>query len=167
MCGQQPSDNPTMVRNPHSGKPLRDKHHEVNSGVDTELRLVSIPGVHPEWEESHPVRALEINGVSPALDALADWKRVQQADFKKIMKVIERVARLVRVLDEKHVTPDARRTGIYEMRAHRGHARLMFFYEPGPRGTAVCVLPFWKGVGNQRTAFDRALAMKRMWDSSE
>lgn len=137
--------------------------NRVNSRVDYLLELSDIPDMEAAWEESHSIRALVINGKSPVLDHLADLKRNALADYKKIIKVMERVARLGRVIDEKHVKQDAEKRGIYEMRAHKGHARVLFFYDEDTNQTVICTLGYWKGRGDQSKAFDLAVRMMEIW----
>ncbi|MCC5875327.1 MAG: hypothetical protein JJU11_03810 [Candidatus Sumerlaeia bacterium] len=132
-----------------------------------ELKLSKIPEVHDEWEQSHRVRALTINGKSPFMDVFANWKSAEPADYKKIMKVMERVARLDRVRDEKHVKADDNKSGIYEMRAHTRRARVLFFYDDDTCKTAICVHTYWKGAGNQETAFEQAVALMKLWQASK
>ena len=129
------------------------------------ITLHHIPDVEPEWEQSHRVRALVIDGKSPVLTQLAQWKSSEPADYKKIMRVMERVARLDRVKDEKHVRADGAKSDIFEMRAHRGKARVFFFYDNDQTRTAICVHTFWKGSGNQSKAFEQAATMMALWRS--
>ena len=94
---------------------------------------------------------------SPALEALVDWSQNQKPDFKKIKKVIQIVGQTHRVQNEKHVTKSSNKKheNVYEIRADKGHARLMFFYSED-EGTAifVCTNPYWKGEGNHDQAFE-------------
>lgn len=94
---------------------------------------------------------------SPALEALVDWEKNQKPDFKKIKKVIQIVGQTDRVKNEKHVvkSSNAKHENVYEIRADKGHARLMFFYSED-EGTAIfaCTNPYWKGKGSQDEAFE-------------
>ena len=111
------------------------------------------------WLWKLRVLTLEKDGIkkSPALEALADWSQNQKADFKKIKKVIQIVGQTHRVHDKKHVkkSSNLKHENVYEMRAHRGLARMMFFYSED-EGTAifVCTNKFWKTDDNQDQAFD-------------
>ena len=111
------------------------------------------------WKWKLRVLTLEKNGIkkSPALEALVDWSKNQKKDFNKIAKVIERVGQNHRVRDEKHVkkSKNSEHENVYEMRAHRGLARMMFFYSED-EGTAifVCTNKFWKTDDNQDQAFE-------------
>jgi hypothetical protein len=62
------------------------------------------------------------------LETLDEWKSREQADYRRILRVLRYVGSMERVNDEKHVKVDDQRRGRYEMRAHRGHARMLFFY---------------------------------------
>jgi putative component of toxin-antitoxin plasmid stabilization module len=137
----------------------------VNLKIDKQCKLVDIEGVDKRWEESHRIRALVIDGKSPVCDQLAKWKTSEQPDYKKIMKVMALVARQKRVINEMHVTSDGARSGIREMRAHRGHARVLFFYDDDSCETVICVHACWKGRGDQSRAFDLAAEMMRLWKS--
>lgn len=141
----------------------RGDEKKVNSKVDFSLDLADIPDIEAVWEESHSLRALVVKALSPVLDQLADWKNNQRADYRKILKVMERVARLDRVTDEKHVTADGLKRGVYEMRAHKGHARVMFFYDDDADQTAICTNTYWKGQGDQARAFDLAVSLMELW----
>lgn len=111
------------------------------------------------WLWKLRVLTLEKNNVkkSPALEALVDWSQNQEPDFKKIKKVIQLVGQTHRVRNEKHVKKSnhPKHDNVYEIRADKGHARLMFFYSED-EGTAIftCTNPYWKGEGSQDQAFE-------------
>jgi len=129
------------------------------------VELVDIEDVKEEWQTAHRVKALAVNGRSPALDALADWKKNQRADYKKIVKALRLAAANDRVLNENHVkwSPDQ---GVGEMRAHRGHARLFFFYTEDEEEIVVCTNAYWKAKpsrAEQDTEFRRCAQFKRIY----
>jgi mRNA-degrading endonuclease RelE of RelBE toxin-antitoxin system len=128
------------------------------------LELLEIPGVEASHQTSWKIRALAIDGVSPALEALLAWEKSEKADYKKIMKVMRIVGQSDRVRDEKHVkkSSNADHENVYEMRAHRGHARLMFFYSEEDEAVVVCTTSYWKGKGDQDTAFRQCSRLKQL-----
>jgi hypothetical protein len=104
------------------------------------------------------------------LEALTNWSQNQKADFKKIKKAIEIVGQTQRVQNEKHVkkSSNPNHDNIYEIRAHKGHARLMFFYSED-EGTAifVCTNPYWKGKGSQDQAFETCNKLKLAYEKQK
>ncbi|MFH0880809.1 MAG: type II toxin-antitoxin system RelE/ParE family toxin [Lentisphaerota bacterium] len=110
------------------------------------LRLVNIPFVDEGPQSRCRVVALEMDGKCPVLADLLDWKRNAKADFKKIVKVMRYVGQLGRVRNEKHVkkSDNPRHGEIYEMRAHKGSARVMFFYDERGQAIAVCTNTYFK-----------------------
>jgi len=129
------------------------------------IRLVDI--IHkPEWERTHPIRAIEVDGRCRVAEDLAELSRYDLGDFKKIMKVIRLVGERERVLNEKHVVRGKKHTEIYEMRAHRGHARLYFFYTPDQREVVVCTNSYWKtkpSFREQNESFERAERLRQRY----
>ena len=124
------------------------------------------------WIWKLRVLTLEKNGSkkSPALEALVDWSQNQKNDFKKISKVIERVGQNQRVRDEKHVkkSSNPKHRNVYEMRADKGHARLLFFYsEHEKTAVFVCTNPFWKGKGSQDQAFETCDQLRRLYEQQK
>ncbi|MFP4166929.1 MAG: type II toxin-antitoxin system RelE/ParE family toxin [Opitutales bacterium] len=104
------------------------------------------------------------------MEALADWSQHQKKDFKKIAKVIERVGQAHRVRDEKHVkkSRNPKHENVYEIRADKGHARLMFFYDDDAETAVfVCTNPCWKGSGNQDQAFETCNQMKLAYEKQK
>jgi len=124
------------------------------------------------WIWKLRVLTLEKNGSkkSPALEALVDWSENQEQDFKKISKVIARVGQLHRVQDEKHVkkSSNPKHENVYEIRADKGHARLMFFYsEHEKTAVFVCTNPYWKNKGNQDQAFETCDKFRRLYEQQK
>lgn len=135
------------------------------------LDLQEIPGLSQNDQTHWQVRVLVIETEgqrkSPALDALDEWKTNQRGDYNKIFKVMKRVAQTTRVRDPNHV----KRSGnpdhgeVYEMRAHRGHARLMFFYARHEKtAVVVCTNAHWKNKGSQDQAFGLCDQLKKLYD---
>jgi len=52
---------------------------------------------------------------------------------------------------------------VYEMRADKGHARLMFFYDIEEESIIICTNHFWKGKGLQDTAFKKCAEFKELY----
>ena len=136
------------------------------------LDLHEIPGLSQNDQTHWQIRALvmETEGQrrSPALDALNEWRTNQRGDFNKIIKVMKRVAQTTRVRDPNHVkrseNPD--HGEVYEMRAHRGHARLMFFYGKHQKtAVVVCTNSHWKTKGNQDQAFKLCSQLKQLYEN--
>ena len=124
------------------------------------------------WLWKLRVLTLEKDNVkkSPALEALVDWSQNQKPDFKKIKKVIQLVGQSRRVKNEKHVkkSSDPKHDNVYEIRADKGHARLMFFYSED-EGTAifVCTNPYWKGQGSQGCAFETCNRLRLAYEQQK
>ncbi|PTX94740.1 hypothetical protein DB346_22265 [Verrucomicrobia bacterium LW23] len=122
------------------------------------LRLRKIRGISdgPVWH----LRVLEIHGKDPVTPYLQEWSRFNREDFKRIIRVMERLSKYEKILDEKHVKQSATNKSIYEMRAHTGKARIMFFYvercKPYNGRLIICTNVFEKGRGDQDKAFQRA-----------
>lgn len=129
-----------------------------------DVRLLDIIGVEPGWESVHVVRALSVDGKSPALEGLLDLERNHRDDYKKIMKVIRLVAGNQRVINPKHVKQGDTFKEVYEMRG--GHARLFFFYTPDAEQIVVCANHYWKareGEREQDTAFERCNSLRLLY----
>jgi hypothetical protein len=134
------------------------------------IELVEIPSVRPEEQSRWKVRALSLDGHSPALVALHEWQKKEFADFKKIMKVMRMVGGMHRVPDQNKVKrcENPAYGEIYEMRAHKGHARLMFFYsEREDAAVVVCTNDYWKEKGSQDAAFARCAKLKQIYESHD
>jgi len=135
------------------------------------LDLDNVKGLDPSDQTHWKIKLLVINTGSqkrsPALDALDDWSKNQKADFKKMIKVMKRVGQTTRVMEPKHVkkSKNAKHENVYEMRADKGHARLMFFYsESDQAAVVVCTNPYWKGKGSQDQAFDICDQLRRQYE---
>lgn len=130
------------------------------------IELWEIPNVPDAPSNPWKVRVLAIDGRSPALTALDGWAQKQAADFKKIIKSLRYASQTTRVHNEKFVkkcaNPD--HGDVYEARADKGHARLMFFYSPKDGSVIVCTNSFWKGQGSQDNAFGQCAKLKALFD---
>ena len=117
------------------------------------------------WIWKLRVLTLEKDNVkkSPALEALTDWAKNQKSDFKKIKKVILLVGQAKCVREPKHVkkSSNPKHENVYEIRADKGHARLMFFYsEDEGVPIFVCTNSHWKGKGSQDQALKNCNELK-------
>ena len=131
------------------------------------IELLDIPGLRAEEQTRWQVRALAFDGQSPALVTLRQWQQTEFTDFKKIMKVMRIVGGMHRVPDENKVKrgENPAHGEVYEMRAHKGHARLMFFYsERDDAAVVVCTNDYWKGKGSQDAAFARCAKLKQLYE---
>lgn len=133
------------------------------------LELIEIPGMELSHQTCWKVRALAVDGSSPALNALLVWAKSQKADYNKIMKVMRIVGQTRYIVDPKKVkkSSNSQHEGVYEMRAHRGHARLMFFYSEEEESVVVCTHDYWKGRGSQDSAFRRCAELRQFYLSHQ
>jgi hypothetical protein len=140
----------------------------VNLQVDTLVELVEVPGVPVKTGTVWKIRALQIDGKSLALDALENWQRTTPADYKKILKAMEIAVSKVRVQSPNHVKKcsDPAYETSYEFRAHRGSARLMFFYDTNDGNIIICTNGMDKGE-NQNNAFQFCNKFETFYNSCE
>lgn len=132
------------------------------------FELIEIPDVNLDATNKWKICALEINNRSPILKALIEWKRKRPDDYKKIFCSMKLVAVNDRVVDPKHVkkTSNPSKHGdVYEMRAHKGLARLFFFYDDQNERVVVCTNEYIKGKGDQNNAFAQCGKLKRYYQS--
>lgn len=115
----------------------------------TSFHLLKIPGVLTSWETEHEIYALEVNGDCCVNMFIREKMNSDPPEFKKIMKVLNLLGTSDRVRNPYHVKPDERHSGIYELIAKKGHARISFFYSP-PDEKVVCVLPYWKTTDHRK-----------------
>jgi hypothetical protein len=112
------------------------------------------------------VKALVVDGRSPAIDALESWQRQHPDDYKRILKSI-RIAVMQRRItaDRKHVgkNQNPKYGDVYEFIAYTGIARLMFFYDDGADALIVCTNAFEKSRGSQDAAFARCAAYRDLY----
>ena len=127
-----------------------------------QVRLVNI--IPSAWETKHRVRALEVDGRSLAVAALADLVGHHQDDYKKVMRVLRLLAGNERVRNENHVKRARDYPDIYEVRG--GKARLFFFYTPGRDGIVVCTNAYWKtkpSTSEQDAAFAMCGRLRQLY----
>ena len=139
------------------------------------IGLERVPEIEEQHETAYPVRALLWNCRSRALDSLAEWKRKQHQEYSRVMASLHYVAgteqpwvnrervRPNGVKEPAHAKGDAQDFVIYELKAPKTHARILFFLAPGPPKTIVLLCEFWKkrkGDPEQRRAFIRAQTLR-------
>src|SRR5712671_3764441 len=100
------------------------------------------------------IKALVIDGRCPVVASLEKWGRNSKADFKSIVKVMKIVISIDRVRNPSHVVKCADKSlgDIYEMRADKLNARIMYFYDVKKR-FVICTNPYEKNEGLQINAF--------------
>ncbi len=131
------------------------------------IGLLEIPRMNASQQTCWKIRALVVDGRAPALDALLTWRESEEADYKKIMKVMRIVGQRNRVQIEKYIKKSANPAhgDVYEMRADRSHARLMFFYSED-ESIIVCTNSYWKNKGNQNIAFGHCAQLRLVYQKS-
>ena len=128
------------------------------------IQLEEIPGLNATDQTCWQVRALAIDGRSLVLSALDEWSSTALPDYKKILKVLRIVGQFRRVTDETKVvkTADPDHGDIYELRAHKGHARLFFFYSES-ESVLVLTNMYWKNKGSQQQAFATCARLRTLY----
>ena len=99
-----------------------------------------------------------------------EWSDKSPADYKKIMKVLCMIGQVDRIRDEKKVkkSKNPKHDDIYEIRADKGHARLMFFYSAQDQAVVVCTNTYWKAKASQREqdqAFHVCHQLKKIYET--
>ena len=133
------------------------------------IGLIQIPGVTNQHQTRWLIRVLQINDRDLVLGDLAEWQRKSPGDYKKIMKVLQMIGQVDRIRDEKHVkqSDNPKHDGVYEIRAHRGSARLMFFYSEKTQSAVICTNSYWKAKDSKREqdqAFETCHKLKQIYD---
>ena len=128
-----------------------------------ELSLSHIPGVPDFIGARWRVRALTVNGKSPVLSQLAEWSKGEPQNYKKIVASLRLAQTQTRLQSPKHVKKCATHADVYEARADKLHARLMFFYSED--SIIVCTNAFWKTNHGQNDAFKRCSDLKQLYES--
>ncbi len=136
-----------------------------------EIKLVDVPGLDiPTGTKARwRVVTLEIDGRNPAYEQLAEWygsydlaDKIEKPgpEFKKIAKSMVRAATREIVRSDQFVvkSTNPKHGDVYELRAPRGHARIMFFYDDDSESLIVCTNPYSKGKGHSNKAQDQAFA---------
>lgn len=124
--------------------------------------LLKIPFVEPPIEETEVhIRVLSIDGKTKVLEDLTKWATSEKADFRKIIHAMRIAAQTKRggIIQERHVKAcsNPKYGGVYEFRADKRHARVMFFYD-SPE-LIICTNAFWKSTSKKQDA-----AFKECWD---
>ena len=130
-------------------------------------KLIQIPGVANHHQMVWQVRVLEIDGRNLVLSDLAEWSKKSPADFKKIMKVLFMVGQVDRIRDGKKVKKSKNHDGVYEIRADKGSARLMFFYDHATQSAVVCTNTYWKTKSSEReqnNSFELCARLKKIYE---
>ena len=120
------------------------------------IKLEDIPGLDLPLGTEWQIKAVVINKKSPAIYALSKWKETKPNDYKAIIKVLKLASVQNRVIIEKHVKQSANKSHgeVFEARAHRLKARLMFFYDD-EKQALICTHGYEKGNGDQNAAFGK------------
>jgi len=137
-----------------------------------QLRLVEIPGIEAQHQTVWRVRVLEIDRRNLVLGNLLQWSKNSISDYKKIMKVLRMIGQMDRIRDEKKVkkssNPD--HGDIYEIRADKDSARLMFFYDRREQSVIVCTNTYWKAKASQSeqdAAFALCNRLKQIYENNQ
>jgi putative component of toxin-antitoxin plasmid stabilization module len=133
------------------------------------VKLIQIPGVSNHQQLVWQIRVLQINGRDLVLGSLAEWQRDSPGDYKKIMKVLSIIGQVDRIRDEKKVkkSKNPKHDGVYEMRADKGGARLMFFYCKKSQAAVICTNTYWKAKSSkneQDQAFETCHKLKQIYE---
>jgi hypothetical protein len=133
------------------------------------VELIQIPGVTNHHQLVWQIRALQINGRNLVLGPLAEWERKSPGDYKKIMKVLSNIGQVDRIRDEKKVkkSSNTKHDGVYEIRADKGSARLMFFYCEIKQAVVICTNTYWKTKSSKKEqdqAFETCHKLKLIYE---
>ena len=132
------------------------------------ITLEDIPELQLPINAFWQVKALVVDGKSPALDALESWSRHHPDEYKRILKAI-RIAAMQRrdTAGRKHVgkNKNPEYGDVYEFIAYTGIARLMFFYDDRADALIVCTNAHGKvnTAANQDAAFARCAAYRNLY----
>lgn len=133
-----------------------------------DVRLVDIAAVKIEWQTVHRIKALEINGRSPALDALAEWAQDNQRDYNRLMHSIKLVCQNIRVHNPKYIkkSRNPRHGDVYEIRADKGLPRLFCFYSRSSDQVVICTHGWGKQSSRrqQDAEFEKCVKFKRLYE---
>ena len=131
------------------------------------MKLVDIPNVPEAWKTFHTIKALSVEERNEVLSTLASWRIAQEAEYKKILYSIHLACSNKRLRSPKHVVPDKKKRPVFELRANKGNARIMFFYEKDS-DDIVCTNIYWKTSDDEKhqgRAFDRADNLRMDWEN--
>lgn len=135
------------------------------------IELIQIPGVTNHHQLIWQVRALQINNRDLVLGPLADWERKSPGDYKKIMKILSIIGQVDRIRDEKKVkkSNNPKHDEVYEIRADKGSARLMFFYCEKTQAAVICANTYWKTKSSRKEqdqAFETCHRLKQLYEQN-
>ena len=133
------------------------------------VELIQIPGVTNHHQLVWQIRALQFNSRNLVLGPLAEWERKSPGDYKKIMKVLSIIGQVDRIRDEKKVkkSSNTKHDGVYEIRADKGSARLMFFYCERKQAVVICTNTYWKTKSSKKEqdqAFETCHNLKQFYE---
>jgi len=133
------------------------------------VELIQIPGVTNHHQLVWQVRVLQVNGRDFVLGSLVEWQRTSPGDYKKIMKVLSMIGQVDRIRDEKKVkkSTNPKHDGVYEIRADKGSARLMFFYCEKTQAAVICTNTYWKAKDSKKEqdqAFETCHKLKLIYE---
>ena len=133
------------------------------------VELIQIPGVTNHHQLVWQIRVIQINGRNLVLGPLAEWERKSPGDYKKIMKVLLNIGQVDRIRDEKKVkkSSNPKHDGVYEIRADKGSARLMFFYCEKKQAAVICTNTYWKTKSSKKEqdqAFEACHKLKQIYE---
>ena len=133
------------------------------------VELIQIPGVTNHHQLVWQIRVIQINGRNLVLGPLAEWERKSPGDYKKIMKVLLNIGQVDRIRDEKKVkkSSNPKHDGVYEIRADKGCARLMFFYCEKTQAAVICTNTYWKTKSSKKEqdqAFEACHKLKQIYE---
>jgi len=133
------------------------------------VKLEKIPGIRESEQTVWKVRALSWKGKNLALSALTDWEQNAKGDYKKIMKVLKMLGQFDRLRDPKKVkkSENEQHERVYEIRADKGNARLMFFYTKN-KEVVVVTNPYWKtkqSKTEQNAAFEICNKLRKYYEN--
>ncbi len=131
------------------------------------VELLDIECISKEVFRYRTMKALSIDGKTPALDSLQEWKKSSREDFRGIAegikmmcynRVIPKTPRLVNCIGFP---------GLVEIKAPRKNARLFCFVDKSGTSSEeliVCTSAFWKKDGEKKKAKARQnLSMKEAY----
>jgi putative component of toxin-antitoxin plasmid stabilization module len=133
------------------------------------VELIQIPGVTNHQQLVWQIRVLQIQGRNFVLGPLVEWERKSPGDYKKIMKVLSIIGQVDRIRDEKKVkkSSNPKHDGVYEIRADKGSARLMFFYCEKNQAAVICTNTYWKTKSSRKEqdqAFESCHQLKQIYE---
>ena len=140
------------------GKP-RDEER-ISIEVNACLRAVAIAILPPRPGDARNVRALEVNGNSPALLFLEFVGKSSAHDAKKLLKVLRRIAGERRIPKLETIKRVGRSKRLYQLDGHK-NARL-YCFEDGDT-LVICVSGFWIGKGRKETHQNAAIEEAERW----